>query len=55
MTKAAPQVAIDYNKFGMGGCDRANSLRSSYSTYLTHKKRWYMSMVSLKRWCATCL
>lgn len=41
--KPAPQVAIDYNKF-MGGCDRANSLRSSYSTYLTHKKRWYMSL-----------
>lgn len=42
--KSAPQVAVDYNKF-MGGCDRANSLRSSYSTYLTHKKRWYMSLV----------
>ena len=41
--KSAPQVAIDYNKF-MGGCDRANSLRSSYNTYSTHKGRWYMSM-----------
>ena len=28
----------------MGGCDRTNSLRSSYNTYLTHKKRWYMSL-----------
>ena len=41
--KAAPQVAIDYNKY-MGGCDRANSLRASYSTLLTHKRRWYMSL-----------
>jgi Transposase IS4 len=41
--KSAPQVAIDYNMF-MGGCDRANSLRQSYNTYLTHKKRWYMSL-----------
>ena len=42
--KSAPPVAIDYNKF-MGGCDRANSLRSTYNTYLTHKRRWYMSLV----------
>ncbi len=30
VTKAAPVVAIDYNKY-MGGCDRANSLRQSYN------------------------
>ena len=41
--KSAPDVAIEYNKY-MGGCDRANSLRQSYNTYLTHKKRWYMSL-----------
>jgi hypothetical protein len=40
VTKPAPQVAIDYNR-NMGGCDRANSLRASY---LTHKRRWYMTM-----------
>lgn len=43
VTKPAPQVAIDYNR-NMGGCDRANSLRASYNTYRTHKKRWYMSL-----------
>lgn len=43
VTKAAPQVAIDYNRY-MGGCDRANSLPASYNTYLTHKKRWYVSL-----------
>ena len=37
--KAAPQVAVDYNKY-MG----ANSLWASYSTLLTHKRRWYMSL-----------
>ena len=41
--KLAPQVAIDYFRF-MGGCDRANSLRSSFNTHLTHKNRWYMSL-----------
>ena len=35
LMKTAPLVAIDYNKY-MGGCDRANSLRASYNTYLTH-------------------
>ena len=43
LMKTAPVVAIDYNKY-MCGCDQANSLRASYNTYLTHKKRWYMSL-----------
>ena len=42
-TRPAPQVAIDYNLF-MGGCDRANSLRSSYNTYLSHQRRWCLSL-----------
>ena len=42
LMKTASIVAIDYKY--MGGCDRANSLRASYNTYLTHKKRRYMSL-----------
>ena len=44
--KTAPVVAIDYNKYMyMGGCNQANSLRASNNAYLTHKKRWYMSLL----------
>ena len=44
MMKSCPVCASDYNE-EMGACDQCNSLRSSYTTYLTHKRRWYMGLI----------
>ena len=42
--KNFPLVAKDYNE-DMGACDQFNSLRASYTTYLTHQRHWYMGLI----------
>ena len=44
LAKPCPKCAKEYNE-NMGACDRCNALRASYSMHLTHKQRWYMSLV----------
>jgi hypothetical protein len=44
VTKEAPLVAVDYNK-NMGACDQCNALRERYSCRLSHRYRWYMTIV----------
>lgn len=44
MMKSCPLVAKDYIE-EMGACDQCNSLRASYTTYLTHQRRWYMGLI----------